>query len=125
LSGLPPVNRFTPTQIINGAILTCTSASGTASATSCAGPQLNGMDIRNGFPELIEFCTAVAGDHGGTGTGSGVAADPHFIWTGSSWALSSASANRMVNVSCVVSASAAPTQFSTRRIGKKLKITAR
>src|SRR5512133_1918825 len=43
LSGLPPVDSFTPTQIVRGAILTCTSTSTTATATQCDGPKLNGL----------------------------------------------------------------------------------
>jgi hypothetical protein len=127
LSGLPPANRFTPTQIINGAILTCTSTTGTAGATSCGEPELNGMDIAFAVAAWFTLCAAVNGDIrvGSTLIGSGAAAVPYFIWSGSNWALSSAPATRMTSVSCTLAASVAASRFSTRRIGKQLKMRAR
>jgi collagen triple helix repeat protein len=124
LSGLPPVNRFTPSQIIDGAILTCASASGTATATSCAGPLLNGVDIAVSIGALLAICDALTGatQTFSSISGSVAAAVPFFIWNGSNWALSTASATRASNVTCTLSASAAASQASIRRSGRKLKI---
>jgi hypothetical protein len=121
------VNRFTPTQIINAAILTCDSASGDANVTSCVGPKLNGMDIAAGTAGWFRICTAVTGAvRGGSFlTSSGPAAIPNFIWNGSNWALSSASAGRVVNIGCTLTGAVVGSPILTRRFGAKLKVMAR
>ena len=128
LSGLPPVNRFTPTQIVRGAILTCESSSGTATSTTCQGLKLNGSDVTTGpgFPEATAICGAIAtGTPGGVVTISGNAAVPYFIWNGSNWALASDTAPRMSNLLCDVSASASAARTSTRMTGGQLRFSVR
>jgi collagen triple helix repeat protein len=124
LSGLPPVKRFTPTQIIDGAILSCASSSGTATSTTCVGPMLNGMQIEVGFGELITICNAVGGVPFGAMGGTSAATAPYFVWNGSNWALSSsAGPTAATNMFCDgFSASAAPSRTSVQRSGKHLRI---
>jgi Collagen triple helix repeat (20 copies) len=103
-SGLPPVDSFTPTQIVRAAILTCASTSTSATTTTCSGPLLNGMDIRFGIPEGNAICNVVTGGGFNTIFSNSPPAVPYFIWNGSSWALSStAISNRIVNLSCNLS----------------------
>jgi hypothetical protein len=101
LSGLPPLQRFTPTQIVRAAILTCTSTTGTATSTTCGDPRLNGMEIRFGGAEAEAICNAIFGNSNWGIHTSNPAAFPYFIWNGSSWALSSAAgANRIDAIQC-------------------------
>jgi hypothetical protein len=128
LSGLPQTNRFTPTQIIEGAILTCTTPSGTTASTNCQGPQLNGMDIRLGFPELVEICDAVTGPHNAAASGAVAATAPYFIWNGSNWALSSTVGfNAMQSIACATgtSVASAAAQRSSTRTGSHRRIVVR
>lgn len=120
LSGLPPIGRFTPTQIVKGAILTCVSTTTTATIAECQGIKLNGLNIR-GVPGFNEngnaVCNAVTGD-----TWEGIAFDPvsagpQFTWNGSNWALASAAAQPMTVLDCFVSASMATLRTSTQRSG--------
>ena len=100
LSGLPPVDRFTPTQIVGAAILTCTSTSATATSTQCVGPRLNGIEIRFGFAEAKAICTVIFGNTNFAISTSTPAAVPYFIWNGSNWALASTAASRIDNIGC-------------------------
>lgn len=81
----PPPGRFTSTQIIEGAILACSSV--TAGGLTCEDPTLNGISLvyndsfRTGFfvcsrtvPESTTFFTG-----GGTFNSSG------YNWTGTTW----------------------------------------
>ena len=98
---VPPVGSFTPTQLVQGAILTCASTSTGAGLTTCFGPKLNGLDIQLvfGSPEAIRICNTITG-LGFSSTSGGVAAsNPHFIWTGA-WALSSVGAVAMQTLVC-------------------------
>jgi hypothetical protein len=103
LSGLPPVDSFTPTQIVNAAILTCTSTSTTATTTECDGPKLNGLDIRFGIAEANAICNVVTGGGFSFVFTNSLAAVPYFIWNGSNWALSSTATNRIVSFACNLS----------------------
>ena len=101
LSGLPPVDSFTPTQIVNAAILTCASTSATATTTTCNAPRLNGIDIRLDFPEAEAICNAVAGNGNLSAASNPTAATvPYFIWNGTNWALASTPANRIDVIVC-------------------------
>lgn len=104
LSGLPPVDSFTPTQIVRAAILTCTTTSTTATTTQCDGPKLNGLDIRFGTAEANAICNVVTGGGFFFVFSNSPAAVPYFIWNGSNWALSStANTNRIVSFACHLS----------------------
>jgi hypothetical protein len=90
LSGLPPIDRFTATQIVRGAILTCASTSVTATSAGCQGMKLNGLDIRLGGAEAREICNAITGAGFNAAAGTPPAEVPYFIWNGSNWALTTA-----------------------------------
>jgi len=98
----PPLGGFTPTQLVQGAILTCTSASTGAVGTTCFGPKLNGLDIGVGGNAEVRICATVTGNSPGGAGGSGAAGNPHFIWTGTTWALSSVAALTLVDLSCFI-----------------------
>ena len=101
LSGLPPVNRFTPMQIIKAAILTCTSTSVSGGLTDCASSRLNGLEIRFGGAEAETICGAIAGKTNFGISTSTPATVPYFIWNGSNWALSSATGfSRIDDIVC-------------------------
>ena len=116
LSGLPPVGRFTTTQIVRGAILTCASTSVTGTIASCQGMKLNGLDIRQDIAEILAVCNAVTGAGFTSANGSGVADVPYFIWNGTNWALASANVPPIDNLNCLGAtlASAAAQRSSTR-----------
>jgi hypothetical protein len=90
LSGLPSIDRFTATQIVRGAILTCASTSVTATSAGCQGMKLNGLDIRLGGAEAREICNAITGAGFNAAAGTPPAEVPYFIWNGSNWALTTA-----------------------------------
>ena len=96
---LPPVGFFTATQIVKGAILTCTGTSSTATTASCSGMKLNGLDVRLGAPEATAICNAVTGLGFQSGNGVGTSA-PDFLWNGSHWAISSTTASPLQNLTC-------------------------
>ena len=130
LSGLPPVGLFTPTQIVRGAILTCTSTNPFFGLTaSCQGMKLNGLNIgfEGGFVGATVVCNAVTGTDWGAIRFDPPAAVPHFVWNGSNWALSSANTQAMVEVGCQPGASpvGAAVWRSSTRAGKRLAIVTR
>jgi len=98
------VDGFTPTQIVEAAILTCTSTSATATTTTCDGPKLNGLDIRFGIAEANAICHVVTGGGFNFVFSNSPPAVPYFIWNGSSWALSSTAISfRIVSLNCNLS----------------------
>ena len=128
LSGLPPVNLFTPAQIVRGAILTCASTNVIANEPGCLGMKLNGLDI--GSEDLTPadvVCNALTGASWRLITYGPPAAVPHFIWNGSNWALSSAGVQPMIEVRCMLGASpaGAVVRRSATRAGKKVTIVSR
>ena len=96
----PPVDAFTPTQLVQGAILTCASAVNTATFANCAGPELNGVDIRWTSAEVNRICDTVTGGGPFGASGNPPTSVPHFIWTGTSWTLSSATEQTLFNLVC-------------------------
>jgi hypothetical protein len=107
LSGLPPIDRFTPTQIVRGAILTCATTRTDSIITVCEGMRLNGLEVHYGLSEAHEICIAVSGDGARQLSTDALAAVPYFIWNGSNWALDSTRFVRMATLTCNVSPSAA------------------
>ena len=99
---LPPIDAFTPTQLVRSAILTCTSTNNGATFVSCLGLKLNGLDANLGVAEANRICNTVTGAGFNSGSGSGLADNPHFVWTGTAWALSSVNAPPMDNLTCNV-----------------------
>lgn len=97
-SGLVLVGQFTPTQIIQGAILTCDTG---YTATKCPGPKLNGLDLttRN-VSGLSVICNTVRGtSYAFYNLGSSSSA-LRFLWNGTSWALETATAISIFSVTC-------------------------
>ncbi|MEV0183752.1 hypothetical protein AB0I54_31340 [Streptomyces sp. NPDC050625] len=96
----PIFGQFLSTQIVRGATLTCASTSTTTTTASCNGPKINGLDIRLSGIEAQAICNFVTGQGFNTASGMGAAATPYVIWTGTTWALSSAGATPMQNINC-------------------------
>ena len=86
LSGLASIGQFTPTQIIHGAVLTCTNPSTSALATSCNGVKVNGLDVRVG-PALDAICDMVTGKGPAGVSGNLPSTATFFDWDGSTWVL--------------------------------------
>jgi hypothetical protein len=88
---------------VQGAILTCTSTSTTATSATCSGLKLNGLDVRLAVGEANAVCNVVTGAGFISASGSGAAAVPYFIWTGTAWALSTAAGPApMQNLNCTI-----------------------
>lgn len=96
---MPPVDRFTTTQIVKGAILTCASTSFSATIATCTGLQLNGLAVRLVAAEANRVCNVVTGAGFATASGSGSVAD-FFTWNGSNWVITTGATAPMNNLSC-------------------------
>jgi hypothetical protein len=97
---LPPVDAFTPTQLVRSAILTCATTNNTPTNAICVGLKLNGLDVRLAVAEAGRICNTVTGAGFTSASGSGPAGNPHFIWTGTAWTLSSGVDAPMNNLNC-------------------------
>ncbi|MEO6124824.1 MAG: hypothetical protein ABIR32_14055 [Ilumatobacteraceae bacterium] len=98
-SGLVLVGQFTPTQIIQGAILTCT----TSSATQCSGAKLNGLDLSATTigASLDTICATVRGT-GSAGVSGAVAATAlRFVWNSPGWGLETAFTSSITSFGCL------------------------
>jgi hypothetical protein len=65
-----------------------------------AGLKLNGLDVRLNIPEATRICNTFTGAGFISASGSGNAANPHFFWTGTAWALTSPTEAPMNNLNC-------------------------
>jgi hypothetical protein len=117
------VNGFTPTQIVRGAILTCTTTNPNGFGTGCQGIKLNGLDISGSFAAANAVCNVVTGAGWSAIQYAPFTAAAHFVWNGSNWALSSASEQPMRDLYCLLGASAsrAAAQRSSTRTRGQLK----
>jgi Collagen triple helix repeat (20 copies) len=127
LSGLPPVGRFTATQIVRGAILTCTSTSVNATSASCGGIKLNGLDIAREGDASTVVCNAVTGSDWIARAFNAAPTFPNFTWNGSNWVLSSAAPNIVTSLICAgaTSPTSAAAQRSSTRTRREVNIVAR
>ena len=89
------MGQFTPSQIINGAILTCDSVTppNPSDDAFCQGPMLNGMPVRGSddSAENVAICKAVTGNGAldvWGGGGGDASLKRVFGWNGSTWVLS-------------------------------------
>lgn len=98
---LPAVGEFTPTQLVQGAILTCTTISSTGTIATCNGLKLNGLDVRLAVTEANRVCNTVTGLGFSSAGGGGTAANPHFFWNGTAWALTSSTDAPMNSINCL------------------------
>jgi hypothetical protein len=96
---LPPVDQFTPFQIVNGAILSCGSTFNNELNAICNDMTLNGMQVYEDFPTEIAICTAVTGN-GVIASGVDTLTLPAFIWNGSNWVLRSTAGTRLSGIGC-------------------------
>ncbi len=87
-SGIEAVGRFTPTQIVEGGVLTCTASSGDLIFTNCEGLKLNGLPINAG-EAASAICETVTGwtPAGQSGKPPDLS-QPAFSWNGYRWVLS-------------------------------------
>jgi len=86
---LPPVGAFTPMQLVQGAILTCSSTSASASSATCSGAKLNGLDVGLSFASGNRICATVTGG-GVSGMAFGTTGfDLGFFWNGTNWTVTS------------------------------------
>jgi hypothetical protein len=92
----PAVGSFTPTQLVQGAVLTCA----TFTSTQCTGMKLNGLDVRLDIPEANRICNTVRGTNFNNGVGTGVTSGPHFFWNGTNWTLTSSVETPMNTLNC-------------------------
>jgi hypothetical protein len=93
-SGLAPIGRFTPSQLIAGAILTCettdirtlTGGSEPVDAAICDLPKLNGLGIASDNGTRSAICNVVTGN---APVGGGLTNNPPelFRWDGAKWVL--------------------------------------
>ncbi|MFF3791251.1 hypothetical protein ACFYXW_14445 [Streptomyces sp. NPDC001981] len=95
------LGQFLSTQIVHGATLTCASTNTTASGTTCTGLQINGIDVRLAVTEANAVCNAITGQTYSFAQGVSPVTDPHFIWNGTTWELSSINASPMDNLVCI------------------------
>jgi hypothetical protein len=93
------LGQFLANQIAQGAMLTCTSVSTTATSTTCSGMKLDGVDVRLAPTEANTICGAITGKGYVTGSGAGVVGS-YLAWSGTQWSLGSGSASPMQNLTC-------------------------
>ena len=82
-----PTGQFQASQIVMGAILTCTSTglAGGGAFAACDGMKLNGLSILDGDPGLAIICASITGSAIAVAMVQGDASDPHYTWNGSAW----------------------------------------
>ena len=97
--GLPQLGTFTPTQIVDGAILTCTSPT----ATTCSSPQLNGLAIAatGEIATATEICAFVRGTGWFTISTAGSSTATRFTWNGTKWVATTASDGSWTSFGCL------------------------
>jgi hypothetical protein len=95
------LGQFLASQVVKGAVLTCTTVSTTATIAACNGMKIDGLDARLAVGEANAVCNAITGKGYATANGLATAAIPYFVWSGTTWALSSAgAASPMQNIQC-------------------------
>ncbi|MEA2747343.1 MAG: hypothetical protein QOI41_1486 [Myxococcales bacterium] len=96
----PMLGQFLTTQVVKGAVLTCTSTSITATSIGCTGMKLDGVDVRLAPGEANVICNAIDGKAYLTANGASTVSS-YMIWTGTTWAFSSAASRApMQNLQC-------------------------
>lgn len=100
-SGLVAVGRFTPTQLVEGAVLTCTSTSVNADFTACANAKLNGIDLPYSQAAADAICAVITGK-GNVGISSPQNSSPVFAWNGATWVLDPTGFGGLTELKCDV-----------------------
>jgi hypothetical protein len=84
---LPTVGQFTPTQLLDGAVLTCEAVNTLGdAATTCSNPRLNGEEIAETDIADTEICKVVTGRGFAFSEGK-VSTDLGFAFGGGAWVL--------------------------------------
>jgi len=96
----PVLGQFVPSQIVKGAVLTCTGTSATSFSVTCTGLKLNGLDIRFGVAEAKVVCDAVTGLGYSSARSPANVASPHLAWNAGGWSLSTGSVSPMESLTC-------------------------
>jgi hypothetical protein len=100
-SGLPLVGQFTPTQIVEGAVLTCALTQNVSVTSICVGPKLNGLDLSDTEASLVTICNTVTGTALPPSHGFGpLSTATRFVWTGTTWALQTINEAPLQQVGC-------------------------
>jgi len=95
------LGMFLASQVVKGAVVTCTGTSSTATTASCTGMKVNGIDARLAAVEANAVCTTVTGKGYYSASGTGSAATPYLVWTGTAWSINTAgNVAPMNNVTC-------------------------
>lgn len=95
----PVLGQFLPSQVVKGAVLTCTSVSATATAVTCNGMKLNGLDLRLSPVDANVICGAVSGK--GYNTANGLGTTSSFVsFTNGTWAIGTGTVSPMQNLVC-------------------------
>lgn len=98
-SSLPALGRFLPTQIVQGAVLTCATTNVTETTTVCTGLKLNDLDVRNTVAAADVICRGVTRKASSARAGSGSFAST-VDWDGTQWRVSADAAARLTSVTC-------------------------
>ena len=98
------VGQFTPTQIIVGAVVTCTSVVTNVNLTSCDGLKVNGLDMGGvTIDPAPMLCSAIQflGPFDVTGKAFGPPSlATRFVWNGTTWVLVTANAQSITGIQC-------------------------
>ncbi len=105
-SGLGAIGRFLPTQIVQGATLTCESTN--ADNTQCIGPRVNGIEVDGGHATAGAICLFLFGHNTASWGGMNTAATQRFEWNDPHWSLNSSSVFVLTNDICATSEPVSP-----------------
>lgn len=95
----PVLGQFLASQIVKGAVVTCTTFTVAGSTSECRGMKLNGVDARLAPTEANVICNAITGKGYNTASGMGVVSQ-YIGWTNGAWTLANASTSPMQNLTC-------------------------
>ena len=99
-----PLGQFLSSQIVKGAVLTCSSVLLTSSSSTCLDMKLNGLDILDTSDEAaaLVLCAAITGKATASeGTTTSIS-DPYYVWSGSGWASGAGSRPRLSTLGCYI-----------------------
>lgn len=99
-TGLGILGQFVPTQVIDGAIVTCTTFSLNTLYAVCDGLKLDGLDVALGTASANAICAAVTGKSAGAFQQGSASTNPYFSWDGTNWVLNSGTTNSISGLFC-------------------------
>lgn len=98
-SGLAPIDRFTPTQLVEGAVLTCASTDVGPTSAGCFGMKLNGLDVRNNGASSNAICNVVTGAGFASWSAANTSAG-YLSWDGAKWVYGTGTIGTLINLFC-------------------------